>query len=731
MIRAALAITLLAALLAAGGCSSHSLKGSPLWDDDYRPDDNVEVAPAEDRINVWPLFYYRDPAFSILWPFITVTDEGHSAYPIYEYLREDDRLGIGVLHPWIPAFSEVRSEDGFWRVAHVAHDREDGMTTALPLFHRNREFFWSLPYSTNLGDTEDFRGVLGPLFFVRESGKSRMAYFPFPLAGTWWDDSAGAQALPLFYYNRPDGTDDPAYIANVGGLLFHRNYRKADRHHGFALFPLIHFGRNGSTRWHGTLPLWHWKTDGRDAGHFYSALYAETHSGDDHTRVVPPLLGIDRKQGDRRWTSLPYPLVHRIRRGDDGGLTVFPLFSSYRRADGTGRFLSLPYSRETGKWSNVLGPVYHHATRENGWSTTALWPLFRSTRDGDDRSSYLFPLWYARSTANSRTIVSPFYARSTANDADFRAIPLLLSGQVRSGEGRYTSVLFPFFHHYRDEDTRVGGLFPLGIAAKSEDTRAFFSPLATYFHEKDEDRFYNLGTILAGHYRDGTYWNAWVLASILGASGDPGRGFEAHAFPLAYYSSMPDDRVRWRSLLGLLAWADRDTRNRDEIVAGWRAQLESNPPAATATRTVRLDTQRYALSLFGVNNRLRMTAAPSPEAGGGVEITSTRTASSWLFPLWYRRTIEDGRHRACVLGRLYDEVSDTDASGDRYHRQRVLWRVYHRERLGDRTAIDAFPFLAFDRAPGMRRASFAGGLAEYRVRDGDRRIRLLWIPIPL
>ncbi|MDK2971448.1 MAG: hypothetical protein PWP23_1203 [Candidatus Sumerlaeota bacterium] len=1015
-------LLLLAALaLLLSACSSHSLKGTPIWDGDYRSGEPTNAGPPEERVNVWPLFYHRDPATSILWPLITLTDEGHSVYPLYEYLSENDRLTVGVLHPWVPAVAERREDGNFWRFLHVAHDKEKGFTTAIPLFYLNDSLLWTPLYTTNRGDTDDFKGVLGPLFFKSGKGDSRMAYFPFPLAGFWWNDSVGGQLLPLFYYNKPGGVGSEGATTNVGGLLFHNKYRAEDSYRGFYAFPLGWFGRDGREGWNYLLPLWLSRSDG-NVRQFASPVWIDMREEDgERLRIVPPLLFIDKNDSDYQWTSFPFPFVHRIRKDEGNGLTVIPLFSHFKRPDGSWRFLSLPFSIEKDEWLNVMGPLYFRRFGDDRGQVAALWPLFHYDWEGaEEKRHYLFPLWYYRKTPSHRTFLSPLYAAHSRDDVRIDAAPLLLSGTLAYDESRYSTFLFPLFHHYHDDRGQsVFGAFPLGVYSKSENGTDVFSPLAILSRSKNGDSLVNLGTVLFSHMRSGTFSNWWVLGSILGTSADTEKGREWHVFPLFYHSTFPANKTRWRSLLGLLAWSETDKRTEQEvaeevtsgmqkyqrkIMTFWDSQQTTGSLATalprptyshTMTRTEDLVKQRYLLGLGGVNDQLKVsatldaegeltetdthrskgswlfplwyyrkdpsyrtfrsllyavhskddvridavplllsgtraddtsrystflfplfhhyhddrgqrvfgalplglyckwedtteffsplasfrdakdgdsflnlgmflfghmrsgtfsswwvlgsilgtaadtekgrewhvfplfyhstfpanktrwrsllgllawsetdkrteqevadglasrmqeyqqtlmasrdaqettgtlaTALPAPVSPrtmsmsedlvkqryllglGGVsdklelsgkldaegELTETdthRTKSSWLFPVWYQRDIVGGRHRACVLGRLYDEVSEPHVDGGTYHRQRVLWRVYHRERLEDHTSIDVFPFLAFDTAPDLRKYSFAGGLAEYSRKDGKRRIKLLWIPIGL
>jgi len=87
------------------------------------------------------------------------------------------------------------------------------------------------------------------------------------------------------------------------------------------------------------------------------------------------------------------------------------------------------------------------------------------------------------------------------------------------------------------------------------------------------------------------------------------------------------------------------------------------------------------------------------------------------------------RSRLELFWRLYDGESRALEDGRTYSRQRVLWRIFHRETLGDRTSIDVFPFITYDRDTELWQWSFMGGLAGWRTKGDERSLRLLYLAI--
>ena len=62
------------------------MKGTPFYTGEY----GIRQGHVEDRVNVWPLLYYREPALSIAWPFIEKTDEHIALRPVFSVYGLDD-----------------------------------------------------------------------------------------------------------------------------------------------------------------------------------------------------------------------------------------------------------------------------------------------------------------------------------------------------------------------------------------------------------------------------------------------------------------------------------------------------------------------------------------------------------------------------------------------------------------------------------------------------------------
>ena len=69
----------LVGLLLLSGCATNAMKGTPFYSGDY----DIREGAAEERVNIWPLFYHRSPATSILWPIGEWTDDHAAIRPLF------------------------------------------------------------------------------------------------------------------------------------------------------------------------------------------------------------------------------------------------------------------------------------------------------------------------------------------------------------------------------------------------------------------------------------------------------------------------------------------------------------------------------------------------------------------------------------------------------------------------------------------------------------------------
>jgi hypothetical protein len=129
----------------------------------------------------------------------------------------------------------------------------------------------------------------------------------------------------------------------------------------------------------------------------------------------------------------------------------------------------------------------------------------------------------------------------------------------------------------------------------------------------------------------------------------------------------------------------------------------------------------------------------------GTNVPSVRdyTRSHGIFPLWEytsQSTPAEGVSRldTSVLLWLYDykrEAGPLTGAGpvvtNDYTRSRVLWRLWHYERLNGDVSVDVFPSFTYDhKTDGFKKISFLWrGFRYERDPAGNRKLDVLFIPL--
>ena len=68
-----------------GGCKMKEFSSSPF----YEGNEVKFTGAVEDRVNLWPLAYWREPVGSIVWPLISWGDDHLALRPVYSQYKQD------------------------------------------------------------------------------------------------------------------------------------------------------------------------------------------------------------------------------------------------------------------------------------------------------------------------------------------------------------------------------------------------------------------------------------------------------------------------------------------------------------------------------------------------------------------------------------------------------------------------------------------------------------------
>lgn len=481
------------------------MKGTPFYTGEYK----TREGPASDRVNLWPIAYYRNPALSVLWPIGEFSDDRFAIRPIFSMYRD------GEGEPW---------HEFNWLGGLVSFDTESHRHMAFPAFWGPDYFnvfplYWS-GFDPRSGDNHN---ALFPLWIWSRDGDETMLFCPWPLVARFTGPRENRFAVFPLWDHRRDPSD-PGRYSDRFGLFLAGNLR------------------DGASHTHWAVPFYYAKDEAGTGGdRFVSLPWAAM--GDDW-RAIPLLLsawspdgergrillGLGGWEGPERWA---FPIFYH---NAETGELVAPL--CYRNPH-TGVFLSPLWASKEGAW-RCIPPLLSWWSPKDG-SGRALLGL----AGWDDARSWAIPLYYR--DAASDTLVTPLWAHQGAR---WSAVPPLLSWRSL------------------DPATGESSLYLLGGLAGATPKAHWFAPL--YFRDEAKDRFYSL---LYASGRDWraippllSWWNADGSGrALLGFAGWNADG--SHwIFPLyhrdaengKFVSLLYAQGRKWRGIPPLLtAWNDR------------------------------------------------------------------------------------------------------------------------------------------------------------------------------
>lgn len=844
-------VVLVAALL--GGCKTTAMKGTPFFSGEY----TTRVGAPEDRVNLWPLLYYRDPALSVLWPIVEYSDDHLAIRPLFSMHRKapdkpyteynvlwpliqfdtdrdnhrifpffwGDGYFVGFPLYWhygpftrsfgtdalFPLWIYDRDSDGYsldilWPIFHRAEDRDGSSLRILPL--------WASQVSRN-GEEFHKHVLLGLAGWEAETHNAYQAHWFLPFYATrrdktssgffslpWCDFEDAGRRLrivpPLLSWRNDaaDGSRADSYLLGLG-----RSARAADGARSGYFIPFYAYGEN----------------------HFISPLYAHVGSETRAHDVLPPLLSWQSRDTatGRTDTFALAGLFHR-RRGVEGHDRdwILPL---YLRDEAVGLFMTPLWAQQRDNAGALLWravpPLLSWRSRDPATGASSLYAaggLFHRRRgvEGEDRD-WLLPLYY-RDEAEGLAI-SPLYFSSRSDAGATRGIPPLLTWWEKRADGsRSTDILFRLARFARSAGGESRGhVFPLFAYGPG----SFLSLLYTDTTDVSGHRLQSIPPLLSWQRRDSAtgQGSRTILAGLAGHSiGMPeGRG-RSHLLPLYAYDG--DEDLFLTPLFG--GWKEGGTRHRywfTPLVASWSGRergwwllpfvLYEDTARSRFTRFLLLgshertkDDSQRAMGFFPLFSwkregnlatalKLLDSEAINPafseslhrrvgwrsswllwlgDASHEVETTRWQPDLSikaplvrhpalgtndvrlvekrrdGLFPLWSterRRSVvfTDGRkvedaslEESDVLFWLYDYRRERNpAQKHDYVRRRVLWRLWHYERLNGDVSADVFPAITWDRRrDGARKVSFLWRLFRYEKAPGSgTKLDVLFIPL--
>lgn len=79
----------LATVCVLAGCRTKEMQSTPFYEGG-----GVEyVGDASERVNLWPIAYWRNPVGSVVWPLASFSDDHFALRPVYSQYRQNGRNG--------------------------------------------------------------------------------------------------------------------------------------------------------------------------------------------------------------------------------------------------------------------------------------------------------------------------------------------------------------------------------------------------------------------------------------------------------------------------------------------------------------------------------------------------------------------------------------------------------------------------------------------------------------
>ncbi len=386
------------------GCSMKEFSSTPF----YEGNTVKYTGAVEDRVNLWPVAYWREPVGSVAWPLVSFGYDHLALRPIYSQYKKS---GMG----------EYDEYNVLWPIAQFDTDDRD---------YRIFPFFWGRDYSKDpyfclfpaVWYNDEFAGVF-PFFWSTDKSSGGFCVFPFFWAETLsYRNGLWHTLFPLYYYESYEAKDDSPSTSEFWTVCGLAGYNR----------------RGGEFRDHRFWPFYHW-----ERGNFYSIPYSRYQSGGTvKNRILLGFAGGDSNTKGEYMASWVFPLYYHNKNKEE---FLSPLYGSAKDSS----WLLPLYYRDSKKFitpiygktqnANWTIPLYYKdneklITALGGWNKDMHWfiPLYYKDKDSfitplygrDGDNEWLLPL-YTRDKTKFSTALFSKWNDEKKGEKGFFSLPIL------------------------------------------------------------------------------------------------------------------------------------------------------------------------------------------------------------------------------------------------------------------------------------------------------------------
>ena len=386
------------------GCSMKEFSSTPF----YEGNTVKYTGAVEDRVNLWPVAYWREPVGSVAWPLVSFGSDHFALRPIYSQYKKS---GMG----------EYDEYNVLWPIAQFDTDDMD---------YRIFPFFWGRDYSKDpyfclfpaVWYNDEFAGVF-PFFWSTDKSSGGFCVFPFFWAETLsYRNGLWHTLFPLYYYESYKAKDDSPSTSKFWALC------------GLAGYNCLNEEFINHRFW----PFYNW-----ERGNFYSIPYARYQRDSTiKNRILLGFAGSDSNTNGEYMASWVFPLYYHNKNKEE---FLSPLYGSTKDSS----WLLPLYYRDSKKFvtplygktqnANWTIPLYYKdneklITALGGWNKDMHWliPLYYKDKDSfitplygrDGDNEWLLPL-YTRDKTKFSTALFSKWNDEKKGEKGFFSLPIL------------------------------------------------------------------------------------------------------------------------------------------------------------------------------------------------------------------------------------------------------------------------------------------------------------------